>query len=386
MKRIPLLLLNRSQTDGPREHGTLTLSTYQRRQMIWALLGVLAVCGKWLGSQYPHLVERYYSRGLFHGIRYTIDYTVAWLPVPLMYVLVPLILFLAVRTAWAWLRRKRTGGQRVTDALFAAIGFLGSILFFFLILWGFNYDRMPLEKQLSITPYPVRLSELQKELEEETAQIIALRPQIPGISDSVEFNRDFLPTDLEQRTRQNLTDWLQQNGFTTPGRVRGRILEPKGVFLRFSTAGLYFPFTGEGHIDGGLHPVQWPYVLTHELAHGYGFGDEGSCNFLAYVSSVSDESPAIAYAGHLNYWRTLAIQYRQYEPEAYLALRENLPTGIQRDLDGINEAMRRYPDLIPNLQYHMYDAYLKTQGIEEGMLNYNRDVMLIRAWRDALKS
>ena len=48
--------------------------------------------------------------------------------------------------------------------------------------------------------------------------------------------------------------------------------------------------------------------------------------------------------------------------------------------------MQRYPDLVPGLQYQMYDAYLKTQGIKEGMLNYNRVIMLVRAWREALKT
>lgn len=386
MKRIQLLLRNQPKTSSPTNSSLWYLSAYQKRQLVWAVLGGVAVCCKWLGSQYPHWVETYYSRGLFHGIRYAIDFTVARLPVPLMYILVPALLFWAVRDGLRWLWRARTWGQRLTDFLFAAVGFLGATLFFFLFLWGFNYDRLPLEEQLSISPHPVRLSELQKELEEETAHIMALRPQIPGITDSIEFSQEFLPDDLEQHARKNLTGWLRENGFTTPGRVRGRVLKPRGIFLRFSTAGLYFPFTGEGHIDGGLHPVQWPYVLTHELAHGYGFGDEGSCNFLAYVASIRDESPAMAYAAHLNYWRTLAIQYRQYEPDAYLALRENLPAGIQLDLNGINEAMQRYPDLVPHLQYRMYDAYLKTQGIEEGMLNYNRVVMLVRAWREALKS
>ncbi|MCB0582976.1 MAG: DUF3810 family protein, partial [Phaeodactylibacter sp.] len=70
--------------------------------------------------------------------------------------------------------------------------------------------------------------------------------------------------------------------------------------------GLYFPFTGEGHIDAGLHPLQKPYVMAHELAHGYGFGDEGTCNFLGYLACIGSDDPVIAYIGHLNYWRTLA--------------------------------------------------------------------------------
>lgn len=378
-------LLYRDKSSGETQASVLHILPYQRRQLFWGGLGVVAIVLKWIGTRHPEWVEQYYSRGLFTALRYLIDYTVALMPVPVMYVLIPGLLILAVRQLRRWRRRERTWSQRLTDSLIGLIGFLGGTLFLFLFLWGFNYDRLPLEVQLSIQPKPLGLDALQKELEEETALIISWRRQVPGLTDSTTFQRAHLPDNLEHHLRQNLTDWLDQHGFPTPGRVRGRLLRPAGIFLRFSTAGLYFPFSGEGHIDSGLHPVQWPYVMTHEMAHGYGFGDEGSCNFLAYVASVEDDTPAIAYAGHLNYWRTLASQYRRYEPEAYATLRDNLPKGIQRDLDAIQAAMRKYPDLIPGLHYQMYDAYLRTQGIEEGMLNYNRVVMLVRAWREALK-
>jgi len=383
MRRLQLLLSN---NDTAKTDTRINVLPYQRRQLIWGSLGALAALLKWVGSTHPQWVETYYSRGVFRFVRYGIDYSVALLPFATMYILIPLLLVFAIRSLRKWIRRSRSWSQRLTDSLIAIIGVLGSVLFWFLVLWGYNYDRIPLERQLSISPRPLPLSEIQKELEEETALIIEYRRQIPGLTDSMTFSHDQLPATLEKVLRSNLTSWLKSNGFPTPGRVRGRKMYPKGSFLRFSTAGLYFPFTGEGHIDPGLHPVQWPYVLTHELAHGYGFGDEGSCNFLAYVALVEEEDPAIAYAGHLNYWRTLAIQYRRYEPDAYNQLRSNLPQGIQNDLNGINEAMQRYPDLVPDLQYQVYDAYLKTQGIKEGMLNYNRVVMLVRAWREALKT
>jgi hypothetical protein len=383
MRRLQLLL---SKNDTAKTDNRINVLPYQRRQLLWGVLGAFAALLKWVGANNPQWVETYYSRGLFRFIRYGIDYSVALLPFATMYILIPVLLVWTVLTLRKWVKRSRNWSQRITDSLIAIVGVLGSVLFWFLVLWGYNYDRIPLERQLSISPRPLPLSEIQKELEEETALIIEYRRQIPGLTDSMTFSHAQLPAKLEKVLRSNLTFWLSSNGFPTPGRVRGRRMYPRGSFLRFSTAGLYFPFTGEGHIDPGLHPVQWPYVLTHELAHGYGFGDEGSCNFLAYVALVEEENPAIAYAGHLNYWRTLAIQYRRYEPDAYDQLRSNLPQGIQNDLNGINQAMQRYPDLVPGLQYQMYDAYLKTQGIKEGMLNYNRVIMLVRAWREALKT
>ena len=182
-----------------------------------------------------------------------------------------------------------------------------------------------------------------------------------------------------------MEQWLQENDYPVVGKVRGRELYPKGIFLRFSSSGLYFPFTAEGHVDAGVHPLQKPPIIAHEMSHGYGFGDEGTCNFTAYLTCRDAADPAIAYCGHLNYWRTLAINYLRYKPKEYRQFRSKLPVGIQNDLDAINENLDRYPDLMPKLRYYAYDSYLKAQGIDEGIKNYNRVIMLVHAWRKQRK-
>jgi phytoene dehydrogenase-like protein len=122
------------------------------------------------------------------------------------------------------------------------------------------------------------------------------------------------------------------------------------------------------------------------VSHGYGFRDEGTCNFWAYVACIRSADPLIAYAGHLDHFRTLAAHYLRYDREAYFALREQLPTGIQADLDAINGNLRKYPDIMPELRYAAYDTYLKAQGIKEGIKNYSRVVMMVKAWKEARKS
>lgn len=334
-----------------------------------------------LTSNHPQWIEAYYSRGLFVAIRVGIDYLLAWLPVPLIYLFFAGLIYYLGRSLRAWWRRDNLAwATRLTNLGLGVLGFLGTILFLFLFLWGYNYSRVPLESQLALELTPLAQAEVQQELYKETEIIKALRQQIPE-ADTDPLDSSHFPPKLEAALRAGLEQWLSEHGYPTYGRVRARNLYPKGIFLRFSSAGLYFPFTGEGHADAGLHPLQKVSVMAHEMGHGYGFGDEGTCNFLAYVATENAEDPAIAYAGHLDHWRTLAVEYRRYEPEAYRQFRESLPLGIQADLDAINEVLRRYPDIMPQLRYRAYDAYLRAQGIQEGMKNYNRVTMMVRAWR-----
>lgn len=355
----------------------------QNKNWYWIGLGLSAILLRVLLAPYPAIIEQYYSRGLFLGIRVLVDYTVANLPFPLLYLFVPALLLLITHRLGSWWNKAyKTLWHKGAALLLKAGAFLGGGVFFFLLLWGYNYSRLPLEDQLGLELRPLSVDQLWEALNEEGEQLKALRRQLPGLRTEA-VGAAALPDDLEHQLRRGVEAWLEEHGFPTVGKVRTKRIYPRGIFLRFSSAGLYFPWTGEGQYDAGLHPLQEISVLAHELGHGYGFGDEGTCNFLSYVACTSAEDPLIAYAGHLDHWRTLAIQYRRYAPEAYQAYRESLPLGVQADLDAINETLRRYPDIMPAFRYRAYDAYLKAQGIEEGIKNYSRVVMLVSAWRES---
>lgn len=351
----------------------------------WAGIGVLGLT--YLSKFFPTAVEQWYSRGVFLLIRWLFDTLLTWQPLPVLYFLVLALLSLAWRS---WRRahfafRGASAGPIWGQRWRTLANACGALVFFFFLLWGWHYQRVPLEDQLALQLRPVTFRVLKQNFRNQTERIVQLRKSLPQVDTGALEERHFPPS-LESDLRDQLEGWLRQNNFPTVGRVRARLLFPRGVFLRFSTAGLYLPFTGEGHVDAGLHPLQWPYVMTHEMAHGYGFADEGTCNFLAYVAGRDSPNPVVQYAIELSFWRTLAAQYRGYDPQGFRRLREALPRAIQADLEAINNSMVQYPDLIPHLQYRVYDAYLKSQGISEGMLNYDRVVVLVQAWRRARQS
>lgn len=351
-----------------------------KSQFIWISLGIGALILRWLTGPFPGLIENLYSRGLFLGIRWMIDYLLAWSPVPLIYIFLSGLLVLLGWGIVRIRRRKETLKRKFIRSSLSVLAFTGGVIFFFLLLWGFNYARIPIEQQLALDAGPLSYEELWDELEVETNHIIRLRNNINGAGDEA-LTEAHLPEDLEKLLRRELEAMLKGYGFPTTGRVRARNLYPKGIFLRFSSSGLYFPLTGEGHVDAGLHALQKPHVMAHELSHGYGFGDEGTCNFLAYISCHGSSHPFVAYAGHLDHWRTLAANCRSYDPDRYLQFRQTLPAGIRADLDAVNQTLEKYPDIMPRLRYAAYDAYLKAQGIEEGMINYSRVITLVKAWR-----
>lgn len=349
---------------------------------IWIGLGCFAIVVRLLLSFSPEITEQLYSRGLFLGIRCLLDYTLGWLPFPMvLLVIVGLLFFLFYK-----IRNLVKTHQGIVDSIrrvsLSFFAFLMGTVFLFLLMWGFNYGRLPLEKTMNLTPKPLSTEEIKNELSINTIEVTNARLEIPNISDSA-IVKEFLPDDLENLVRKDVEALLSKLDYPTIGTVRGRLLQPKGILLRFSTAGVYFPWTGESNVDAGLHPVQIPFTLAHEFAHGYGFTDEGTCNFLAYLACINSENKFFQYSGQLSYWRYLASSYRRHDKEAYKTYFKTLPEGMIKDLYAIDANSNKYPDILPEFRDVAYDTFLKTQGVKEGMKSYSRIVMMVKAWRDS---
>jgi len=355
----------------------MLIKNFLDKRGIWIGLGAISLLLRYTSS--PETIEQYYSRGLFLWIRKIIDIGVGWFPIPLIYV------FFGILLIWLISKIRRIQWQgffqwkHLLQTTYSFLAFLGGVLFFFFLLWGYNYGRIPLVTQLGLQVKPTPVATLKQSLEKTTEEAIRVRTDIVGDKETA-LDKTYLPQNMETLVRQSVLKTLKELGYPAVSKVRGRLLVPKGIFLRFGTAGLYWPFVGEGNIDSGLHELQQPFTLAHELAHGYGITNEGVCNFIAYLACQNSENDFIRYAGLVAYWRYAAIAYQGFEREAYWEFRETLPKGLQADMDAINDNLDKYPDILPTFRNYAYDKYLKSQGISEGLASYSQIIMLVDAW------
>ncbi|MEM7104995.1 MAG: DUF3810 domain-containing protein [Bacteroidota bacterium] len=333
-------------------------------------------------NAFPGITEAVYYKGLFVVIRYCLDYTICLLPIPLFYLLALCLIYLGFRSIKkAWEKRNiGTRIQKIKNSALTTGAVLGGIIFLFLFLWGFNYARLSIESQLEISPRPLDSLEVKNEVDYYTKLAAQARKEIEGL-DTIAITKAFLPKAMEKKVRKDLEKALNELGFPTHGRVRGRMLFPEGILMTFGVAGVYIPFIGEGHVDAGLHPITHPYTMAHEMAHGYGFTDEGTCNFLAFLACSQSEDPVIRYSGYLSHTRDVLVAYRRVISDQYPEFRATLDKGVIADMNAINIANARFGrDWIP--MYSINNLYLKSQGISEGILSYSRVVLLVKAFRE----
>lgn len=351
------------------------------RKNIWICLAILVLLVRGLFNYCPQCCETIYSRGIYLVFRWLLDHTFGLLPFPGLYIFILFILIYLVVKIKKYYLLIKTRQFNFLSLLHGLLSFVAALFFWFLILWGFNYARVPIEQQISLkTAKSLNYDEVVAEASFVKDAIINYRAQIPKV-DSMALTSSSFPSALEDTMRQLLTGVLKELHYPYHAHVRGRYMYPKGSFLHFSTSGFYFPFTGDGNIDAGLPILTQPFTMAHELAHGYGFGDEATCNFLAYLACTASSDPAIQYAGNLTYYRYVFSELRRMNKEYYKKERATLPIGVISDLDTIYATIDRYPDFFPGVQQVAYDAYLKSQGVTEGVKSYNRMVVQVAAWR-----
>ncbi len=347
----------------------------------WFIFLLFTLALRVLFQAYPYLTEHFYSRGFFQVVRNILDYLLGWMPFPLVYLLFAFLLWkLGKGIRHLIWDKTRSLLPRLLQSGRHLLSFCCATVALFYWLWGYNYNRVPIEEQLALPPVSLTTEDIKTTLEAQTALVLHLRLQIQADS-SQAMDQTFPAEQLEPAVRQDVQALLQSLQFPTPGHVRGRQPFWPGFLLRFGAAGIYNPFTGECNIDRGMHDLTKPYNLAHEFCHGYGFGDEGTCNFLAYLALSQSNQPFLRYSAELDYWRELAGTYKRLEPEVYASFRAGLPSGFRADLDHIYQKIDQYPEFFAAFRYTLYDNYLKAQGIPEGMDNYGKVIQLVAAWR-----
>jgi hypothetical protein len=297
----------------------------------------------------------------------------AWLPL--------LLLYLGYRIV-RWWRRRRLESRKVTAGfrLRQITNFAGALFFLFHILWGFNYLHNPLKARLPREKPPLSAEELCLEAEWTLRNAEAARARIAGAGlDSLHL--DHLPDDYPVRVEAALTALLDSLQLPQARAATPREIHPRGSLLRVGIGGIYNPFSGEGNIDAGVITALKPEVLGHEMSHGKGYTDEGTCNFLGMLACMTASHPAIRYSGYLAYYLYVAGDLHQADPQLQQMVRATLDPGPAADLHAYRNNHKRYRGWMSRVGETVNHAYLSTQGISGGITNYGKVVAYMTAFQ-----
>lgn len=323
----------------------------------------------------PAWIERWYSRALYPRLQPAVTYVSSLVPFALLDVAAGVLL---VAGAVALARRWRASGPRhALSALFAWLLVTASVVYlWFLVFWGFNYRRIPLEQKLAYDASRVargRALDVARVAVEQANALAAEAGRSPGD---------------DRALAQALAEVEQLLG----SRAAARPAAPKRSLLTWyfrqaAIDGMTDPFFLEVIVHPELLPFERPITLAHEWAHLAGYADESEASFVAWLTCVR-ATPAARYSGWLAAYQQLAAVLPR---EDRAALRAALSPAVAADLAAARERLAKASPRVTTAARAAYDTYLRANRIEEGIFNYDLVVRLMlgtqfeQEWRPQLR-
>lgn len=293
-----------------------------------------------------------------------------------------LILFAIGYLVWsiaAVIRAERgQRGSRAYGAALMAVCAALSVCAGFCLLWGINYWTDSFQDKSGIYAQPVALEDLKAVTEYFAAQTAEAAAAVARDEHGLFAvpREEILENSVHAYDRiSKIFPFLE---FDDPG-VKAMAFSRLMSALDFT--GFYCPYTGESNVNVDSPTCMLPSTVAHELAHQRGFASEQECNFLAVLASTTSEDPAYVYSGWLIGYVYLGNALYSKDPEAYWAVRENLPEEVKLDLAYNNAYWAQFQNtVVQQASNKIYDGILKSYGDERGIQSYGTVVDLLVAY------
>lgn len=247
------------------------------------------------------------------------------------------------------------------------------LLVFFVLLWGANYQREPIEQQFALQAPQTTEADLRVLIEHLTAIII----------ETAQAERD--EARAVAAIAQAMQATVQASTGVMPNLPNAAKRLPQGSLILLGRAsGVMSPWTLEPHVDGALPSVAYVAIAAHELAHVAAYAGEADADFISAVAGLSAADAYARYSVALRFWQDAWWQLPAGQRESY---HDALPEIAQKDLVAMREPYQHYqmPRFIQEFQRRSYDSYLKTQGVKAGIKDYSRSLdLLIQAQKQGL--
>jgi len=308
----------------------------------------------------PETVERLYSARFYLDIQSGLTTASNQFPIALLDVAVGCLLIatlmmvrsrvrlLGVRRAFIW--------NSVTAVKTAAVVYL-----LFLVLWGFNYRRVPLEQKLDYDR-----SRLTRD-----AAIAFANTAVAGINAGYAAAHASPPN----------MHALEASFAEAQGALGATSLAVTGVpkrslltfyFRRAAIDGMTDPLFLEIIVNPDVLEFERPFVIAHEWGHLAGYANEAEANFVAWMTCVRGD-PLARYSGWLAAYQHTVSALPRPDRSGVKAL----DPGPMEDLRAISARYERSSPVVRQAARGVYDEYLKANRVAEGIASYDAVVRLM---------
>lgn len=341
-------------------------------------------------SKYPQFVESYYSTKINKVIIQVMSKITGIVPFSIyeltIYILVFSTVGFVIYFIFAILQSKNNTVPLLKKYILNILSITSLAYFLFIVLWGINYNRIPLEISL-ITQYNETNNTSINVVNSTTSDLENLYKYLIDCANNtrelvLENNQGVMISNGDFKDIINRSQHGYDNIVNIIPSVEGDYGKPKYVMSSnlmcyTGITGIYFPWTGEANVNIAVPDVYIPSTTTHEMAHQRGFSSEDEANFIAYLACINHSDNDFKYSGYILALNHTASALKNSNPVAYDELSKDIHDDVLRDLRYNREFWNKYEGKIDQLSNDFNNAYLKSNGIKEGTQSYGKMVDLL---------
>ncbi|MCF8714856.1 DUF3810 domain-containing protein [Joostella atrarenae] len=326
---------------------------------------------KWL-AYYPEIIEKYYSNFIYQGISKVLRFLLGWIPFSVGDIFYTAVAILIIR--FFILRGKLLFSETryfIREVLIA----LSVIYFFFHLLWGLNYYRLPIHQKLNLSDEYTT-----EELYSFTEQLITKSNEIHfqlTKNDSVMVKIPYSKSEIYQKTisgYHTLSEKIPAFSYH-PKSIKTSLYSTALTYMGYS--GYLNPFTNEAQVNGLQIDFKYPTVSCHEEAHQIGYSAENEANFVAFLATTANNDLYFKYSGYLYVLRYCLAEVKRRDIKKYETYNEQIHPGIIKNYIEVADFWREHKTDIEPIFKNTFNSFLKANNQKKGLKSYSYVVALL---------
>ena len=332
-------------------------------------------------------VADFFTGTISFALRFILTKTTYLIPFSLaeflLYISVPLVLYLLIKFMLKIIRAKQSGKTKPAvffKGIFRLIAFCGFALFIFTFTLGVCYGKTPVNNKLNFERRLLSVDDL-------ASAMNILIDETNKISGNIKYTvpeSTKMPYDLNEMNKKlneaykNLLD--KHDLFR---RIYSRV-KPVIMSVQMSKmhiTGVYAFFTGEANLNIDFPDYNFPFTAAHEMSHLMGVAREDEANFVAFLVCLNSGDDYILYSGLVNMLEYIGNALYGADADKYYEVMGSVPEIVINEMTAYNRFYEKYKnEPIAKVAESANNAYLKAQGQEQGTKSYGFVVDLAVAY------
>lgn len=361
----------------------------KKLKLLSLLLFPLSILINTISSRYPYFIEKYYSISINKFIVAILSNISGIFPFSLyeltIYLIVISIVSFIIYTIYIIISNPNKLKVFIKNSLLNILSIISIAYFLFIILWGLNYNRIPLETTL-IESYNLKynksisiidktkegLANLYEFLIENANEARKLVKSSNGI---MKANTDYKGIiNRAYLGYESILDFLPN---LSGNYSNAKYVMSSKLMCYTGITGIYFPFTGEANVNIAIPDIYIPSTTLHEMAHQRGYASEDEANFIAYLASINHPDIDFKYSGYILALNHTANALYSVDYDTYVTLSKNISEDVLDDLKNNRDFWDKYEGKIDDISNEINNTYLKANGVSEGVKSYGKMVDLL---------